>query len=160
MNKKHIEEFYKRIQKEKPYQIFALSLPMLLTTKHLYNQSESFYKTKYDLIHSEIDVLAALYFNNEEHRMTPTELYDAMIFSSGGMTKILKKLQDRKLIIRQRSKKDKRSQDVLITEEGKEIILECVDSTSKRLSDFFNVLNQKEKASLQSILQKLIFSTI
>ena len=87
MNKKYIDEFYSRVAKDKKHEIFALSLPMFLANKYIYNESESFYKTIYDLLHSDIDVLAALYFTNENHSLSPTELYDATIFSSGGMTK-------------------------------------------------------------------------
>ena len=60
MNKKYIDEFYSRVAKDKKHEIFALSLPMFLANKHIYNESESFYKTSYDLLHSDIDVLAAL----------------------------------------------------------------------------------------------------
>ena len=67
MNKKYIDEFYSRVAKDKKHEIFALSLPMFLANKHIYNESESFYKTSYDLLHSDIDVLAALYFSNENH---------------------------------------------------------------------------------------------
>ena len=104
MNKKYIDEFYSRVEKDKKHEIFALSLPMFLANKHIYNESESFYKTSYDLLHSDIDVLAALYFSNENHSLSPTELYDATIFSSGGITKVLKKLEDIEFITRDVSK--------------------------------------------------------
>ncbi len=75
MNKKYIDDFYQRVSQNESHEVFTLSLPMLLITKNLHNVSESFFKSNYDLIHSEIDVLAALYFNNIEHSLTPTELY-------------------------------------------------------------------------------------
>ena len=64
-------------------------------------------KTQYDLLHSHIDVLASLYFDDKP--LSPTDLYDATIFSSGGMTKVLKKLEERELIKREASASDKRS---------------------------------------------------
>ena len=72
MNKKYIDEFYSRVAKDKKHDIFALFLPMFLANKHIYNESESFYKTSYDLLHSDIDVLSALYFSNENHSLSPT----------------------------------------------------------------------------------------
>lgn len=160
MNKQHIEEFYKQVEDKTCDDIFALYLPMLLINKYLHNQSESFYKTKYDLLHSDIDVLAALYFSNTNYTLTPTELYDATIFSSGGMTKVLKKLQDRGLVFKQSSKNDKRSQEVQLSNKGKELIIECVELSSKRLENSFSILNQKEQNDLKKILSKLIFSMI
>ncbi|MGJ0320766.1 MarR family winged helix-turn-helix transcriptional regulator [Aliarcobacter cryaerophilus] len=160
MNKKHIEEFYKQIEQNSCNSIFALSLPMLLINKYLHNSQESFYKTRYDLLHSDIDVLAALYFANDKHTLTPTELYDATIFSSGGMTKVLKKLQERELILKQNSKNDKRSQEVSLSQKGEELIVECIELSSKKLSDNFHILKEKEQKELQKILKKLLFSMI
>lgn len=160
MKKQHIEEFYKQVEQNNCNDIFALSLPMLLINKYLHNSQESFFKTKYDLLHSDIDVLAALYFANNEHTLTPTELYDATVFSSGGMTKVLKKLQDRELILKQSSKKDKRSQEVSLSQKGEELIVEGIELSSKKLKDTFCVLKEKEQKELKKILQKLLFSMI
>ncbi|MDD2974061.1 winged helix DNA-binding protein [Aliarcobacter cryaerophilus] len=160
MNKKYIDEFYSRVEKDKKHEIFALSLPMFLANKHIYNESESFYKTNYDLLHSDIDVLAALYFSNENHSLSPTELYDATIFSSGGMTKVLKKLEDREFITRDVSKEDKRKTFVTLTKKGVVLIESCICEASKRLENHFKVLSQKEKNDLKKILSKLIYSMI
>ena len=85
--------FIVELQKDKKHDFFFCFIftNVFSKNKHIYNESESFYKTSYDLLHSDIDVLAALYFSNENHSLSPTELYDATIFSSGGMTKVQKK---------------------------------------------------------------------
>lgn len=160
MNKRYLDDFYKRVQENKEYDIFTLSLPMFLITKNLQINSDSFYKSKYDLLHSDIDVLAALYFTNLEHSLTPTELYDATIFSSGGMTKVLKKLEEKNLIKRDISKIDKRKTLVTLTEKGAILIEDCVKNVSLKLKDSFLVLSQKEQKELSKLLSKLIYSMI
>lgn len=160
MNKRYLDDFYKRVQENKEYDIFTLSLPMFLITKNLQIYSDSFYKSKYDLLHSDIDVLAALYFTNLEHSLTPTELYDATIFSSGGMTKVLKKLEEKNLIKRDISKIDKRKTLVTLTEKGAILIEDCVKNVSLKLKDSFLVLSQKEQKELSKLLSKLIYSMI
>lgn len=160
MNKKYIDDFYKRVSQNENHEVFTLSLPMLLITKSLHNNSESFFKLNYDLLHSDIDVLAALYFNNINHSLTPTELYDATIFSSGGMTKVLKKLEDRELIKKEVSKNDKRKTFVTLTKKGAALIEDCVEKTSIRLTKSFSILTQKEQKDLKNILSKLLHSMI
>ncbi len=160
MNKIYLDDFYQRVQENKEYDIFTLSLPMFLITKNLQINSDSFYKSKYDLLHSDIDVLAALYFTNLEHSLTPTELYDATIFSSGGMTKVLKKLEEKNLIKRDISKIDKRKTLVTLTEKGAILIEDCVKNVSLKLKDSFLVLSQKEQKELSKLLSKLIYSMI
>ena len=80
--------------------IFAI----VLINKDLMVKSENFFKTNYDLLHTDIDVLASLYFNGKRLYYVSTELYDALILSSGGMTKVLKNFQDRGLIKREVNK--------------------------------------------------------
>lgn len=88
MKKKYLENFYNNTLTYKQYEVFATALPITLLHKNMFNQTEQFLKEKYDLLHSHVDVLATLYFNG--NALTPTELYDAIVFSSGGMTKVLK----------------------------------------------------------------------
>ncbi|RXJ96655.1 MarR family transcriptional regulator [Arcobacter sp. AHV-9/2010] len=160
MKKRHIEDFYKKVVQEEKYDVFALSLPIILIAKHIYQEEESFHKQNFDLLHSEVDVLASLYFENNEHALTPTELYNTMIFSSGGMTKILKKLEDRGLITRTSLKEDKRKLLVVLTPKGKDIILNCVEESSKRLENTFKDFSKKEREVLKGSLKKLLFSII
>ena len=124
----------------------------------MYNESEQFFKSNYDLIHSDIDVMATLYFNG--NALTPTELYSAAIFSSGGMTKVLKKLEERKLIFREASSNDKRSMLVCLTPLGEELIKECIDEVIKMKEKIFDVLSKKEKDSLKKILSKITYSFV
>jgi len=50
--------------------------------------------------------------------VAPINLYESLVFSSGGMTKLLKKLEDRNYISRVDNPIDKRSKLVRITPEA------------------------------------------
>ena len=158
MKRKHIDKFYSSTVKSKDFEIFALSLPITLIHKNMFNESEHFFKTQYDLLHSHIDVLASLYFDDKP--LSPTDLYDATVFSSGGMTKVLKKLEERKLIKREASSSDKRSMLISLTKEGRELIENCMLEIAKAKEEKFNVLTQKEKEDLKNILSKITYSFI
>jgi DNA-binding MarR family transcriptional regulator len=158
MDKKYIDNFYNTTVKLKEYEVFALTLPITLLHKDMFNKNEHFFKTKYDLLHSHISVLASLYFN--KNALSPTELYDATLFSSGGMTKVLKKLEDRNLIEKVPSLNDKRSMLINLTKEGEVLIIECMEGLVESKEELFSVLTQKEKKDLQNILAKVIYSMI
>lgn len=117
-----------------------------------------FFKTQYDLLHSHIDVLASLYF--DDNPLSPTDLYDATIFSSGGMTKVLKKLEERNLIKREASSSDKRSMLISLTMQGRELIENCMVEIAKAKEKKFSILTQKEKEDLKNILSKITYSFI
>jgi DNA-binding MarR family transcriptional regulator len=138
------------------YESSTLSLPMTLIHKHMFNKTELFLKEKYNLLHSHIDVMAALYFNGKV--LTPTELYDALVFSSGGMTKVLKRLESENYIVRELANDDKRRVLVSLTPLGTKIIEESLDDIRKSKDEFFKILDKKEKKQLRDILLKLTYS--
>lgn len=157
MNKKYIDNFYKTTLQDERYESSTLSLPMTLIHKHMFNKTELFLKEKYNLLHSHIDVMAALYFNGKV--LTPTELYDAIVFSSGGMTKVLKKLESENYIIRTLADDDdKRKVLVNLTPLGTQIIEDALNDIRKSKDEFFKILDKKEKKQLRDILLKLTYS--
>ena len=158
MKRKHIDKFYNTTIKSKEFEVFALSLPITLIHKNMFNDTEHFLKTNYDLLHSHIDVLASLYFDGNS--LSPTDLYDAIVFSSGGMTKVLKKLEERNLIKREASSNDKRSMLISLTQEGKDLIENCMIEVTKQKEKKFSILTQKEKEDLKNILSKITYSFI
>ncbi len=158
MNKKYIDEFYNTTAKKSEFEIFSLTLPIALLQKNMFSQTENYLKTKYDLLHSHIDVLASLYFNGKA--LSPTELYDAMLFSSGGMTKVLNKLEEKNLIKREPSLNDKRSILICLTKEGENLVQEAILEIAKSKEELFEVLDKKEKEDLKNILSKLIYSKL
>ena len=158
MKRKHIDKYYNTTIKSKEFEVFALSLPITLIHKNMFNDTEHFLKTNYDLLHSHIDVLASLYFDGNS--LSPTDLYDAIVFSSGGMTKVLKKLEERNLIKREASSNDKRSMLISLTQEGKDLIENCMIEVAKQKEKKFSILTQKEKEDLKNILSKITYSFI
>ncbi len=72
----------------------------------------------FDLTHSEFELLAALRSHGPPFRLNPTDLYEAMLMSSGGLTKLLKGLETRGLVSRPQGLGDGRSKPVQLTPAG------------------------------------------
>lgn len=70
---------------------------------------------------TEFEVLAALRASPPPHTLLPTDLYDAMLISSGGLTKVLKTLEDQKLIARPVGAGDKRQRPVALLAKGRKL---------------------------------------
>ncbi len=71
---------------------------------------------------AEFELMSALRAHPAPHRLTPTDLYDAMLMSSGGLTKLLKGLEARGLVQRPASDGDRRSRPVQLSGEGREVV--------------------------------------
>nr|WP_319483316.1 MarR family transcriptional regulator [uncultured Cohaesibacter sp.] len=74
------------------------------------------------LTYAEFDALAALRSQPPGAALTPTELYGAMLISSGGLTKVLKSLESQKLVARPTSEGDARKKPILLTDKGREML--------------------------------------
>lgn len=75
----------------------------------------------FDLSLMEFEVLATIRSYPPPHRLTPTELYGALLISSGGLTKVLKTLERRHLIERLSDKVDRRFKPLQLTAEGRHL---------------------------------------
>ena len=137
--------------------VLHVSLPFFRAHKVLFDKGESILKEEFNLTQSELDVISCLYYSNEEnYTLTPTKLYEFMFFSSGGMTKLLKKLEEKVLIKRVDSKEDKRVKNVQLTKEGIDITLRAIDRIISFEDNYFNKLDNKEQKEFARLLNKLL----
>ena len=111
---------------------------------------------KYDLQRADFSVMAALRREGEPCCLSPTKLYQSMLFSSGGLTKVLNRMTQSGLIERIDNPEDKRSKLVQLTDKGNilidRIIRELHASEQRRIS----VLSQQEQQQLNALVEKLL----
>ena len=157
MKKEHLNNFYTNVAKD-GQEIFGLSIPIMLIQKYLLHEGSTLILKHFNLTHSEIDVLIALFFNGKV--LTPTNLYEATILSSGGMTKILKKLQEKGYIERIPSTKDKRSLLVQITKEGEIVAEQSLELFFRKDTEAFGMLDEEEQEILFKLLKKVVYSVV
>src|SRR6186997_617671 len=77
---------------------------------------------RHDCDAGDYDVLAALRRTGPPHRLTPTELARTVLVNSATMTERLTRLEQRGLVRRTRSDRDRRSVSVGLTEAGLALI--------------------------------------
>jgi len=112
---------------------------------------------QYGISNSELDVLASLIMSgNDEYILTPTKLYERLLFTSGAITKVLKKLEEKKYITRLDNEYDKRSKLVQITPSGKEICQKTLKDVLLYEEQCFEPLNQEEKDIFKNLLIKMM----
>ena len=154
MDKKYLDKFYKDMQ-DKKIVVGEIVVPMALIHNGLLNSSKNIHE-QYNLTHTEMETLISLYKNGG--RLSPTELYKALIFSSSAMAKVLKKLEQKELISREESIQDKRSMLVVLSDKGFKIGKDCLANLQEHHEKKLEFLNDKEKDDLKKILKKIIYS--
>jgi DNA-binding MarR family transcriptional regulator len=106
----------------------------------------------------EFDVLAALRRAGPPYRLTPTELSNALIVSSGGMTKRLTALEGRRLIRREPDPRDGRSTQVTLTSAGKRLVETVVPEHVANETSLLSGLTARQRAELAKLLEALALS--
>ena len=108
------------------------------------------------LLPADLDVLAALRVQPEPHELTPTALYQALFLSSGGLTKILGRLQQAELIERHANPLDRRSRLVRLSAQGRQRLDALVGTLGEHERRFLSPLDPGEQAELARLLEKLV----
>ena len=156
VNANLITNFYEKVDSKELSEVFTMTFPIALIQKTIVSHAEVFLKEKFDLLNSEVDVLASLFTHGKI--LSPTQLYDLTIFSSGGMTKVLKKLEAKGFIYRKEDENDKRCMLVCLTKSGEDIVLNSLGEISKECSKYFEAFSQEERELFSSLLKKVLLN--
>ncbi|MBT3277077.1 MarR family transcriptional regulator [Candidatus Thioglobus sp.] len=112
---------------------------------------------QFDLSVFELEVLVLLRSFPYPHRLTPSLLSSSLMVSSGGLTKVLIKLESKNYIIRDANPTDKRSKIVRLTELGVEFIEKNYPLVQYMSKQFFeSKLSRQELVLLSVLLTKLL----
>jgi DNA-binding MarR family transcriptional regulator len=115
--------------------------------------------SRYGLSLTDFAVLAALRSAPPPCELSPTELYSAVLISSGGLTKVLYGLERRGLISRVADDADRRSRRVRLTPEGRALAERTVATLQESGEGLFGkVLSPSEMARLASLLRKVLLA--
>lgn len=104
----------------------------------------------------EFDVLASLRRAGAPYEMTPTQLFEITMLSSGGMTARLDRLERAGLVARRPNPEDRRGVLVGLTPSGRELIERAVPEHLANQTRLTAGLSAEELADLSALLRKLL----
>ena len=110
---------------------------------------------KYDLTAAEFDTLATLRKCGEPYQLMPSHICEANLLSSGGLTKVLISLEERKLIKRVTHPEDKRSRLVKLTAAGKKLIEQVMEEVLQAHENLLSILwTKQEREQFNQLMKK------
>jgi len=137
--------------------VINMTVPFYMLYQKIMQGVTTIQQDIYQINNSELDVLASLLLSGgKDHILSPTKLYERLIFTSGAITKVLKKLEEKQYILRIDNIHDKRSKLVQITPLGKDICQKALKDVILYEVKYFDILTQEEKKSFQHILLKML----
>ena len=108
--------------------------------------------------YTDLDVLATLRRSGTPYALTPTQLMQSVLITSGAMTALLDRLTKLNLIRRAPDGKDKRIKRAVLTQKGLETINSAIEIRFKEAHDSIAILNKTEQENLAHLLRKLVLA--
>jgi DNA-binding MarR family transcriptional regulator len=112
--------------------------------------------SRFDLSISEFNALSALRRRGEPHVLSPTELSRGLMLSSGGLSKLVERLEARGLVVRTPDATDRRGVVVALTEAGRELQEAAIDAHVVNESELLGPLDADTRDELTRILRTLL----
>lgn len=112
----------------------------------------------YDLSRGGFDVLAALRRSGPPYRLSPTELYNSLLISSGATTNRVDRLEERQLVARVPDPSDRRGVLVALTQKGKRLVDNVLDTHVENEHGMLKHLSATERQELGQLLRKLLIN--
>lgn len=135
------------------------TMPLVLCLHHAQGLSFTLARTiwtRNGLAPAEFDVLATLRNAPAPHEMTPTQLQNSLLITSGGLTKVMLQLETRKLVIRPRHQTDQRVKPIKLTPAGKRLVEKVMGELAATSSAWVRgILEANEISLLTGMLRKL-----
>ena len=111
--------------------------------------------TAHDLESWEFDVLATLLRNGAPHQLTPGELLESMMITSGAMTNRIQRLEERGFVERVKSPTDGRQVLVTLTDEGRHKVDAALIDHVANEADLIAALTPAQQRQLVKLLRVL-----
>jgi DNA-binding MarR family transcriptional regulator len=92
----------------------------------------------------------------EASRLSPGELSDFLMLSTGAMTNRLDRLEERGLVVRKPEPRDRRGVVVELTSKGHDALAAAVHEQAAREIQLLGALSEDEKAAVNDLLRKLL----
>jgi MarR family transcriptional regulator, 2-MHQ and catechol-resistance regulon repressor len=136
-----------------PAEVNALDAYIKLTraSESVFHRTNA-HLTAYNLTTSQFAVLEALYHLGT---LSQVELAQKVLKSTGNMTLVLKNLEKRGLVCRERSPQDQRYVHVSLTQSGQELIDQILPVHVQGIVEAMGVLTAEEQATLGALCRKL-----
>ncbi len=112
----------------------------------------------HELSEAEYNVLAALRRSGSPYHLSPSEVSRSLLFTSGGLTPVLDRLESRGLVKREPDGEDRRKLKVRLTRAGLDLHAQALESHVEIAKQLTAVLTPQQAAQLNDLLRILLLT--
>ncbi|WP_298535306.1 MarR family transcriptional regulator [uncultured Algibacter sp.] len=109
-----------------------------------------------NIYYTDLDVLATLRRSGKPYELTPKQLMQSVLITSGAMTALLDRLLKLELIYRSPDPLDGRIKRAGLTKKGINVIDVAIETRFKNADESVKIFTKAEKLQLSNLLKKMI----
>jgi DNA-binding MarR family transcriptional regulator len=128
----------------------------LIRTDAIFSKELNTVFSRFGLNGGEFDVLATLRRSGKPYTLTPNQLLQTLMLTSGSMTNRIDKLENKGLVTRSPDPNDRRGVLVAITQQGLTLIDEVISEHVAKGEELLSPLAPEERTQLAALLKKLL----
>jgi len=154
-----VDDFSEAWAREYPAAVDTSGLLLIALLARLSVLIDSFQQetlASFDLMPSDYAVLAALRRAGSPYELAPSQLYSALERSSGGMTKMLKRLEGMDLVRRIDDPEDRRSILVRLTPAGRVVEEKAFNAFVSSTHELLEAASSSELAEIDDAMRRLL----
>jgi DNA-binding MarR family transcriptional regulator len=158
MERDRVDLFIEQWHRERPdinASPLAVVSRVLMLSKWL-EQSADRALAQFGLSLWQLDVLTALRRSGKPFKLSPTQLMDLVTLSSGAMTNRIDRLEQLRLVVRERDPSDRRGVLICLTPEGRELVDEAIVLRLEDARLNLTPFTKAEQKALAALLRKLL----
>lgn len=112
--------------------------------------------SRYGINVGEFDVLAALRRRGDPYQLSPNQMQEMVLISSGALTNRINRLESAGLVKRTPDQDDRRGVNVTLTEKGLQVINDAVGHHLAAEAELLEPLDADERQTLAALMKKLL----
>lgn len=145
---KHPEKSFRQTHRAAHYRDADINNKLIINMRDLNHIMRFLYEGKA----SQKRILIIL---NEVKSITQRDLTEWLGVQPGSASEVLSKLENAGLIMRTASEADRRTTNITLTKQGKDLAVEATKQRDERHAEMFSVLSENEKETLLFLLEKI-----
>ncbi len=110
----------------------------------------------FGLTYTDFDILATLRRCGSPYELTPTQLLESVLLTSGAMTTALARLENAGLLTRIEDPNDRRSKKAGLTRKGLSLAVKAAKKRFQTADQQLEILSVSEKRTLAKLLRKML----
>jgi len=109
-----------------------------------YSKHQELILKEFDISHEQLNILIILHYDSDEPSLSLEEIQQKMVLATTNASRLVNKLNDKKLVTRKTDKNNRRKVKIVITDKGRITVIKAVEKMKTYAKKFNPLITENE----------------